>query len=286
MSENILAKFISRKWLREALGARTRNFINSFAFSPSVIQREVAGEFHQFYLGSPTGKSWYGSAVDPSHEMTFMKREIIKPGWTVIECGAHHGAQTILLSRWVGDDGRVIAIEPIPENVEILRQNIELNELKNVTVVEKAIGNTNTVLSMRHISNGSVAVNGGANTVNVECVTIDKLCADMGLLPDLIKIDVEGFEYQIIEGCENVISAVPALFLEVHTLTLPRYGKKFDDLWDLVNPELYDIYIQSDDKEPPALYSPQEIPNERVHLFLKPRRREIPPKAYAAQASF
>src|ERR1700730_4742557 len=111
MSENILAKFTSRKWLREALGGRARNFINSFAFSPSVIEREVAGELHQFYLGSVTGKSWYGSAVDPSYEMTFLKREIVRPGWTVIECGAHHGAQTILLSRWVGDKGRVVAIE-------------------------------------------------------------------------------------------------------------------------------------------------------------------------------
>src|SRR5262245_17366224 len=106
MSENLLAKLTSRKWLREAISGRAKNLVNSFGFMPYAIQREVAGEIHQFYIGNPTGKSWYNSKTDASHEMTFLRSKLLKEGATVIECGAHHGAQTILLSRWVGEKGK------------------------------------------------------------------------------------------------------------------------------------------------------------------------------------
>ena len=84
----------------------------------------MAGEKCDFYIGNPTGKSWYGSTIDQSIEMRFAKKELIQRGAIAIECGAHHGAQTILLSLWVGDDGKVIVIEPMPDNVAILRKRL------------------------------------------------------------------------------------------------------------------------------------------------------------------
>ena len=65
MSENILTKVLSPKWLKEAFSARARNFVASFNFSPTIIEREVAGELHQFYIGNVTGKSWYRAKNDP-----------------------------------------------------------------------------------------------------------------------------------------------------------------------------------------------------------------------------
>jgi hypothetical protein len=95
MSENLLAKLTSYKWLKEATSGRAKNFINSINFEPYTIVREVAGERFPFYVGSVTGKSWYGSEKDEAIEMRFVKNELIKPGMTVIEIGAHHGAQSI-----------------------------------------------------------------------------------------------------------------------------------------------------------------------------------------------
>jgi hypothetical protein len=51
MPENVLAKLTSRKWLREALSGRVKNLVNSVSFSPAIIEREVAGEKYQFYIG-------------------------------------------------------------------------------------------------------------------------------------------------------------------------------------------------------------------------------------------
>lgn len=271
MSDNMLAKLTSPKWLREAFSGRARNLINSINFAPSIIDREVAGEAHRFYIGNVTGKSWYNFKYDPCHEMAFARRHLMRPGSVVIECGAHHGAQTILLSRWVGDTGRVIAVEPMPENLAILKKNIELNGLTNVTVVEKAAGAVPGRLPMAVNSNGSVRPD-GRNSIEIESVTVDDLVKELGITPDFVKIDVEGFEYQILEGCRSVLATTPAVFVEVHTLTLPRYGKTFEDLWKLIDPAQYEIFIQSNDLEEPTAFPPGSVPDGRVHLYFKPRR--------------
>ena len=272
MLDNVQAKLMSRKWLKEAIAGRAKHFVNTLTFTPSIIEREVAGEKYQFYIGSATGKSWYSSHTDVSIEMSFLKREIIKPGDVVIECGAHHGAQTILLSRWVGSEGKVIVIEPIPENIAILERNVKLNELENVIVVNKAAGSSCGYLSMTRNSNGAVSARENDGNLNrVESITLDKLADDLMLTPTFIKIDVEGYEYQVLEGCKSILSATPALFVEVHPLALPRYGRAFHDLWKSVDHNAYDMFLQVDDLEEPVPYSPEVVPKNRVHLFFKPR---------------
>jgi FkbM family methyltransferase len=276
MLDNVTAKLTSPKWLREAIGGRVRGFINSIGFAPTVIEREVAGEGFLFYIGNVTGKSWYGTKSDASYEMTFVKHNLVRPGDVVIECGGHHGAQTILLSRWVGEDGKVIVVEPIPENVAILKRNVALNELKNVTVVAKAAGDRSGRITMRPVSNGSVAYEGSAsNGLEVESVSLDDLAAELGIKPNFIKIDVEGFEYQVLRGAANILATTPAVFVEVHTLNLPRYGYAFEDLWKLIDPELYEISSQREDYEQPTRYTGRSSPGERVHLFFKPKRASM-----------
>jgi FkbM family methyltransferase len=270
MSENVLAKLTSSKWLREAISGRARNILNSFNFSPFVIEREVAGERHRFYIGNVTGKSWYNSKTDISYEMSFVRRELLRPGAVIIECGAHHGAQSILLSRWVGPDGKVVAIEPMPENVSILRKNMEINDLTNVIVVDRAIGSSCGRLSMGLSSNGSVRW-GGKHTLSVKSITLDALAEELKIVPTLLKIDVEGYEYQVLEGSRSILATTPAVFVEVHVLTLTRYGRKFEDLWTLIDPDKYDIFIQDEDFKEPQAYSAATVPTDRVHLFFRPR---------------
>jgi FkbM family methyltransferase len=272
---SLFAKLASRQWLKESISGRVREFVGSWTFVPSIFERDVAGEKHRFYLGNATGKSWYGSSNDASPELSFVKDHMLKPGAIVIECGAHHGAQTILLSRWVGDGGRVIAIEPMPENVAIFRRNIELNSLSNVTVVEKAAGSTCGYVSMDQKSNSRVSPKHyeGDMREGVESVTLDALAAELDIRPSFVKIDVEGYEYQVLEGSSAILSTHPAIFVEVHTLALSRYGKRFEDLWDLVDPSFYDVFLQARDADKPVRYSPGTAVGGRVHLFFKPRQQ-------------
>ena len=275
MAENVLAKLTSSRWLREAVAGRARDLVNTIGFSPTIIEREVAGERYSFYIGNPIGKSWYSTKVDISHEMTFVKENLVRKGDTVIECGAHHGAGTILLSRWVGDDGKVIVVEPVPDNLAILRRNIEINELRNVIVIPKAAGNSSGRVIMSRKSNAAVTSRqpGAQSASGVECVTLDSIVQDLGVVPDLVKIDVEGFEYRVLEGSKSILSTVPALFVEVHTLTLPRYGDKFEDIWKHVDPSCYDIFVQEEDSDPPTPYTMGTRAADRMHLFFTPKTR-------------
>ena len=277
LTENLVAKLTSFKWLKEATLGRAKNLINSINFVPHTIVREVAGETFSFYIGNPTGKSWYGTDIDASLEMQFIKKEFIRPGTIAIECGAHHGAQSILLSRWVGNGGKVIVIEPMPENLAILKKNIELNSLENVVVIEKAAGPSCGFVSMKRSSNSAVSTksDNSVNTIQVEFVTLDEISKELGVIPTFIKIDIEGFEYKLLQGSREILSHNPGIFLEVHTLTLPRYGNKFEDLWNFIDPNDYDIFIQGDDFEEPSPYSPNEVPQDRVHLFFKPRKMDF-----------
>jgi FkbM family methyltransferase len=272
MSEKVLAKLTSPKWLREAIGGRARIFVDSLNFSPFTIEREVAGEKYNFYIGSALGKSWYNSKIDNSYEMEFVRRHLLKPGAVVIECGAHHGAQSILLSRWVGPQGKVVAVEPMPENVSILNKNIEINRLSNVIVVEKAVGRQDNQLSMALKSNASVRP-GGKHTISVGSITLDALAEKLKIMPTLLKIDVEGYEYEILEGSRSILATTPAVFVEVHTLTLQRYGRKFEDLWKFIDPNNYDIFVQDEDYKEPEPYVPTIVPTGRIHMFFRPRRQ-------------
>ena len=210
------------------------------------------------------------SGKDFSHEMRFLKKELVRQDQTVIECGAHHGAQSILLSHWVGSSGKVLALEPIPENLRIQKTNVELNHLTNVVVIGKAAGPNCDRVPMNSDSNGSVRIK-GKNTLDIECITLDELSNQLKITPTFVKIDVEGFECKVLEGSQSILSKVPALFVEIHTLTLPRYGNRFEDLWELVNPKYYDIFIQAEDTEEPVPYNPSHVPQGRVHLFFRPR---------------
>jgi FkbM family methyltransferase len=205
--------------------------------------------------------------------MEFVRRNLVQPGGVVIECGAHHGAQSILLSRWVGPQGKVVAVEPMPENVSILKKNIELNGLSNVVVVDKAVGSSRDYkLSMGQNSNSSVR-SSEKNSISVEGITLDGLADKLKIAPTLLKIDVEGYEYEILEGSRSILATTLAVFVEVHMLTLPRYGRKFEDLWKFIDPYKYDVFVQDEDFNEPEPYVTKAVPIGRVHMFFRPRRQ-------------
>jgi hypothetical protein len=59
MSENLLSKLTAYSWLKMAISGRWNDLINSINFKPYIGTRDVAGDHFCFYIGNPTGKSWY-----------------------------------------------------------------------------------------------------------------------------------------------------------------------------------------------------------------------------------
>lgn len=276
LASAVLARVSSPEWVWQKVSGTIKDLTLSFRkFTPEVIEREVAGETYTFLIGSVTGKRWYSHRVFPCPELRFVKRYLLRPGDTVIECGAHHGEHTILLSRWAGSSGRVIAVEPMPENTAILRRNIELNRLTNVTVIEKVVGSSSGFLPVFRRSNTAVARTLGRNTIEMESTTIDCLMEELGIVPSLITIDVEGYEYEVLEGARAALSIGPGLTVEVHTWHLPRYGRQFSDLWGLIDSRLYETFIQMDDADEPKPYTSHSVPKGRVILHFRQRNSAL-----------
>ena len=121
----------------------------------------------------------------------------------------------------MGPAGRIIAIEPSPENLPELKLNIERNKLRNVEIVPKAVGNSQKEVGLRSGINSGV-VRDDKRSYSVEQDLIDNIITEP---IDLLKIDVEGYEEFALEGAQRILSEYkPIVFLEVHPLELKQYG--------------------------------------------------------------
>src|SRR5215217_4348696 len=166
--------------------------------------------------------------------MTIREDDIIeyftpKEGDIVVDIGAHIGRYTIISSKRVGANGKVIAIEADPSNFEMLKSNIKLNQLTNVTPLNYAVYSKETKIKLYlpEVESGYTIYNtimsNRARTedkfVEVSANTLDYLL-QLNEITDVnwVKIDVEGAEFEVLKGASNVLSKSKdiALLIEVH----------------------------------------------------------------------
>jgi FkbM family methyltransferase len=154
-----------------------------------------------------------------------------KDGEIVVDVGAHIGHYTIISSKRVGQNGRVIAIEAHPDNFEILNRNIKLNKLTNVIPLNYAVYSKQTKLKLYlpveesgFTIYNTIMINRAKTDekfIEVNANTLDYLLQQNGIRDaNWIKIDVEGAEFEVLKGAHNILSNSKdiALLIEVHGL--------------------------------------------------------------------
>lgn len=246
-------------------------------FQPYIKKKYVEGVAFDFWIGDADGRDWYDlKCTDPVWlEMRFIMDHMIEPGDVVLECGAHHGCTTILLSNWVGKNGKVVAFEPLPKNCNIIKKNIELNGINNIILETKAVGARKGQCNISEVSNSFILMlNQG---IKVEVINLDEY---EHLNPTFIKIDVEGFEHQVLQGSKKILSNNPKLSIEIHPKMLSSYGNTVKDVLELINSDIYKLWIQWNDCEEPEQYDKNVPITKRVHLFCIPKSFEIPQDIY------
>ncbi|HVT73232.1 MAG TPA: FkbM family methyltransferase [Lacunisphaera sp.] len=161
----------------------------------------------------------------------------VRPGMTVLDVGGNLGLYTLLLSRLVGPAGRVVTFEPDPALFALLRHNIARNGCANIEAHNLALGRTHARLRLRRL-----ILNSGDNTlgpggsgwfrreVEVEVVALDEFRP--GWRPDFVKIDVQGWELDVLRGMEQSLAAEPPpiLHLEYWPAGFRRAGYAARDL--------------------------------------------------------
>lgn len=268
---NINKKYFSKNWWEETLIPRMRAYNYAIGFKQKVIEKTIEGEKLRFFIASPEAAAWYGDqSSDSSIEMKFVRDRMLRPGGTVLECGAHHGYGTIVLSRWTGDNGHVYACEPVDENVYVLKKNLEINELTNVHVMNVALGKETGHVCIRNKSNGMVETSNASRYATAELTTIDEICRQNDFKPDLIKIDVEGYELNVLRGSKETLLHHPALQIEVHPHQLWEFGDSSESLWSLVNLAAYEIWYQEHDLAEVVKLNKPPMIHRRSHVYLIP----------------
>jgi FkbM family methyltransferase len=227
-----LAARVVRRYVRAELHHRRGGHRLLFTVLPKLrslreIPVSVTGEFEVDVDVTRLGFHWWswwmdgphGTAVFEPHIQAFLTR-LVRPGDVALDIGANAGFHTVLFSRLVGPEGRVFAFEPNPELLPCLRRTIEA--LDNATLFPCALADTDEpttlYVPLRDHTCASLAswTDGPSREVRCHRRRLDDLVEAAEVAdPDIVKIDVEGFEMLVFQGARRVLErSAPIMIFE------------------------------------------------------------------------
>ncbi|MHC1729160.1 MAG: FkbM family methyltransferase [Syntrophobacteraceae bacterium] len=246
------------------------------SFLPSQLRRKISDfplvlQFNELLLGrsqvgvtTPEGLTlklnplFHGhlastrSVIDYEPEVREALSRALKPGMVVYDVGANIGIFSLLMSHLVQQNGKVYAIEPEMNNYKHLLSSIKANNLTNIFPMQIAVGDKEAVLQFdrRGGSFSGRVVDSDArykptrNLVRITTMSIDSLVKNnIAEKPDLIKIDVEGFEGKVLLGTREVLeSYAPAIICEIHA----HLGDCWEVVYNVLNSLGYHIFRLED----------------------------------------
>lgn len=235
---------------------RIRRYIRHFA--PTTITHDYAGFRLTLHLHDPLALGWYDRDWDEPVEIAELRNGRLRPGAHVLDVGAHQGVVALILSRIVGEEGSVIAIEAEPHNARIARLNAKTNRAENLMVIHAAAGAKSGTLAFAESLNGYVSTRARDGAIEVPAVAIDDI-VDRDGHPDVVLIDVEGYEAHVLDGAANLIAAGRSDFcVEVHNAaTLSSVGSTAGDVLHHFVGGAYEVLLALTDDTPPGLGSPE-----------------------------
>ena len=176
---------------------------------PRRLQHLIKKAYYPGWIKRYREDLWEGSQA---------ARTLIRPGDHVVDVGANLGYVTYMLSKWVGPQGIVHSIEPVPDTFDLLSHTMRRLHVENVRLHPCAAGKEDGRAAMGIPK----AEQGGPDyyrsrfvqahedtaypeTVMVDVRALDTLCGDIRGRMSFIKIDVEGWENEVVEGAGQVV---------------------------------------------------------------------------------
>ena len=208
---------------------------------PYIREFEVEGHRFLFWIANDTGVFWYDrESITQSNEYTGLLG-MTGPGDRILEIGSHHGFFTMMLADTVGPEGFVVGLEAEPGNALIAQSQIILNRVAKQCLVIHAAGSDVSgyvTIATTDGSNAYAAKKSEAGTIQVKAVTGDESAREFGNF-DLLKLDVEGFEANVLKGCREILATRPKLAIELHMLLMKRYGTTVQDVFEMIDVDQY-----------------------------------------------
>lgn len=187
-----------------------------FAVRPLKLVARVDGIRYDLDLSEMIDLALLLRQFEPHTAAAF--RRYVQPGWTVLDIGANIGAHALPLTKLTGPTGRVFAFEPTDYAYRKLVRNISLNEaFSNVYAVKAGLSNRNLYqqevkLRATWPTRGKPVIEPGKTDFR----RLDNWCAENGVdRVDLMKIDVDGHEYEVLDGSRELLSrCLPLILIE------------------------------------------------------------------------
>ena len=157
----------------------------------------------------------------------------LRPGDVIYDIGAFRGAYGVAAKAAFADAVSVYAFEPIGENLKDLEAIRRLNQLERFYIIGKAVGVGTTVkgqFNERDIMLRKGDLPDGLMSVEVPATSLDAFTQDANELPSVIKMDVDGFELDVLRGAESHLTKYkPRLWIELHPNYLSAQGRSWDE---------------------------------------------------------
>ncbi len=155
------------------------------------------------------------------HRKQFAMKKHVSKGMVAYDVGAFHGYYSLVLSQLVGKEGLVYSFEPARENFEFLKDVVALNNLNNVQLNQKAVGGQDGEVYCNLDKSNPMAgciYDSSEEGYKVEITTMNSFALNgKNKKPDVVKMDIEGFEFDALKAMDKVIDLChPIFFIDVH----------------------------------------------------------------------
>jgi FkbM family methyltransferase len=211
------------------------------------------GHSFEIAIKDPVAEEWYGAAgktgtLAPPAEINWLQElvnqkklpQVLQDHFqskscTVFDLGAHQGIVALIFEKLFSTSGKIIALEAGSHNFKILQENIKTNHAKNIIPLHRAAGDAPGFIEFDESMNGEVSAEKmPALSSKVQVSTIDGLSEEFGT-PDLVLIDVEGYEYPVLKGATRTVSLKKTVFvIEIHhEHQRVRYGSDLKKIKDI-----------------------------------------------------
>lgn len=248
----ILKKFIPnffRKWLRSFF--KNNNDVKPISMDPSAMWGRIFN-LEQKQLLNMNGFDLYVMPDDYigysiihakiyEPHITKLIKNILNENDVFLDIGANIGYFTMLASSIIKTNGKVIAFEPNPQNLQLIYSSMQQNKMHNIDIYPYAVSNNKTILRFANVGSNGVVITEHAQDQKhfffVQSVMLDTILKDEPCI-NLIKIDVEAHEPYALEGMKEIIKKHrPKILTEFHPWAMKFYnsGEPINYLESIIN---------------------------------------------------
>jgi len=231
--ENYLIQFIANKpidnfWSKLAP--------NNYQYPTNSLRRfNYKGIELELDISDYVGHYLYFGFKDEGHEQLM---RLVKNENTILDIGTNYGTTILQFAKLIGNQGKCYGFEPDPYNFKVCQRNLKLNDFKNIFVENVGLGKESAELFLvvdteTNRSGNRISSNiKGKESYKVPIICIDNWIIEKEIAKiDLIKIDVEGFELNVLKGAEQSLKEFnPTLFIELDDTNLKEQGNSAKEL--------------------------------------------------------